>query len=344
MRVAIFGAAGYGGIELVRLLAGHPETELTYLADPAVAGKSVAQVFPHLSGCVDLTFEAPSVPRAVEAADLVFYCLQPGLAMDMVAETLEAGLPVIDFSADFRLASRDEYEHHYDTHRRPELLEGAAYGLPELHRDEIASSNLIAVPGCYPTSAILALAPLVAAGAVQPDGMVVSSVSGASGLGRRASLPGHFPECNEDARAYGIGTHRHTPEMEQELEGLAGADMDILFVPHLIPITRGIVTTAYAKLTGKATTADLLALYHEFYKAEPFVRVRGEDESVAAKPIQGTNFCDVSVRADARTGRAVALGAVDNLGKGLSSAAVQCMNVRFGIEETAGLEARAIWP
>jgi len=344
MRAAVFGAAGYGGIELVRLLHLHPEVELVYLADPAFEGKRVPEVFPHLAGCVELPFEAPSVPRAVECADVIFFCLHPGIAMDMVAEALQAGRVVLDFSADFRLRSRERYEAYYETHRQPDLIPQAVYGLPELHRKELAATRLVAVPGCYPTSGTLALAPLVANGLIDTNCLIVNSASGVSGMGRKPSLPGHFPECNEDARAYGIGVHRHTPEMEQELGGLTSEPLKVLFVPHLIPVSRGIVTTAYAPLKREATTAELLEAYREFYRGEPFVRVRGESESVSLKPVQGTNYCDVGVRADSRTGMAVGLASIDNLGKGLSSAAVQCMNVCCGFDETAGLRQPAIWP
>jgi len=344
MRAAVFGAAGYGGIELVRLLCRHPDVELVYLADPAFEGKRADEVYPHLRGFVDLPFEEPDVPRAIESADVVFFCLHPGLAMDMVAEVAAAGRVVIDFSADFRLQSRELYEAYYEPHRQPELLDRAVYGLPELHRERIAKADVIAVPGCYPTSATLALAPLAACGAILPDGIVVNSASGVSGMGRRTALGALFTEGNEDARAYSIGNHRHTPEIEQEVGSLFGRDIAVLFVPHLIPITRGIVTTVYATLARETSTEELIAAYEAFYEGEPFVRVRGVEEPVSPKSVAGTNLCDVSVRVDARTNRAIALAAIDNLGKGLSSAAVQCLNVRFGLRETTGLTAAPRWP
>jgi N-acetyl-gamma-glutamyl-phosphate reductase len=264
--------------------------------------------------------------------------------MDMVADVAAAGKVVIDFSADFRLRSRDCYEDYYEQHRQADLLPVAVYGLPELHREEIRKTDVIAVPGCYPTSAILGLAPIAAHGAISMEGIVVSSASGVSGMGRRAQLPAVFTECNEDARAYSIGNHRHTPEIEQEIGALAGREITVLFVPHLIPLTRGIVTTIYTSLVRPATSEELLGVYEQFYAGEPFVRVRGLSESVSPKPVAGTNFCDVSVRVDERTNRAIVLTALDNLGKGLSSAAVQCLNVRFGLPETMGLDAPPRWP
>jgi N-acetyl-gamma-glutamyl-phosphate reductase len=266
--------------------------------------------------------------------------------MDMVAEAYEAGKAVFDFSADYRLKNVAEYEAYYEVeHTHPDLLDTAVYGLPELHRDEIAASHLIAVPGCYPTSVILGLAPAVDAGIIKPDMIIADSKSGVSGAGRKTSLTTHFSEVTESFMAYKVASHRHTPEMDQELGGVGeGAEFKVTFVPHLVPQVRGILSTCYAYLNEDTSLEQVHEVYSEFYADEPFVVVHPLGKLPATKFVTGTNRCDVGVAIDPRTNRLVAVSVVDNLIKGLSGAAVQCINLVYGWDETTGLPTIPCWP
>lgn len=341
-KVAVFGATGYGGVELVRLLLDHPEVELTYLAGHSTVGENLAEFYQHLGGAIDMEIQEIDVPAASEVADLMFFCLPHAVGAEYVAEALELGNKVIDFSADCRLKSATVYEEYYETHPRPDLLEQAVYGLPELHREEIPPTQLTAVPGCYPTGAILALAPAVDAGLIEPN-VIVDSKSGVSGAGRKLSLTTHYTECNESVAAYKIAQHRHTPEMVQELSNL-GPQMTVTFTPHLIPMNRGILSTCYGELTREVSLADALEIYREFYEGEPFIRVLDEGLVPATKHVSGSNFCDIGLAIDANAGRLIAVSAIDNLIKGLSGAAVQCMNLMIGCDETMALGRYPCWP
>ena len=341
-KVAVFGATGYGGVELVRLLLDHPDVEVTWLGGHSTVGENIAEFYQHLNGAIDMDVREIDVPAAAEVADLMFFALPHAVGAALVGQALDMGKKVIDFSADCRLKSVATYEQYYETHPRPDLLEQAVYGLPELHRDEIVPTQLLAVPGCYPTSAILGLAPVVDAGLIEPN-VIVDSKSGVSGAGRKLSLTTHYTECNESVAAYKIASHRHSPEIVQELSGL-GAEMTVTFTPHLIPMNRGILSTSYGTLTGDLSVAEAVALYREFYAGEPFVRVLDEGVLPATKHVSGTNFCDIGLAVDANAGRLIAVSAIDNLIKGLSGAAVQCMNLMIGVEETTGLTRYAYWP
>jgi len=348
IRVAIAGATGYGGVEAVRLLSRHPHVQLAYLGSQTYAGQDIAQVYPHLANLQGVapvlrTFDPV---EAAQNADVVFLALRAGQSMDVVPQILERGAKVIDFSPDFRVKRADLYHKYYKIeHRRPDLLAEACYGLPELHRREIAAARLVAAPGCYSVSAILPIVPLLRAGLVSPDDMIVDSKSGVSGAGRTAlELQYHFPEANEDVTAYQVTTHRHTPEMEQEIGDASGREVRVTFTPHLIPITRGIFTVVYARMTAAHSTDRLLAALREAYSKEPFVRVMGADAIPHTKATVGSNYCHLTARADERTGRALALSAIDNLGKGLAGVAVQCMNIMFGLPETTGLEMPGAYP
>jgi N-acetyl-gamma-glutamyl-phosphate reductase len=272
----------------------------------------------------------------------MFFCLPHAVGAELVADAVELGRKVIDFSADCRLKSASIYERHYEAHPRPDLLEQAVYGLPELHRDEIPPTQLTAVPGCYPTGAILALAPAIESGLIEPD-VIVDSKSGASGAGRKLSLTTHYTECNESVAAYKIAQHRHTPEMVQELSGL-GPQVGVTFTPHLIPMSRGILSTCYGTLTREIGLEQAVRLYRDFYDGEPFVRVLDAGTVPATKHVSGSNFCDIGLAIDEAAGRLIAVSAIDNLVKGLSGAAVQCMNLMIGCDETTGLEGYPIWP
>jgi N-acetyl-gamma-glutamyl-phosphate reductase len=343
-KAAIVGASGYSGQELIRLLLRHPHVEISQFTSRQYAGKAVADVFPQFRGQIDATFVEPNVDRL--EADVVFLALPHGVAAEFAPALLGKGIKVLDLSADFRLKSAAVYREFYEhEHPAPGLLKESVYGLPELHRDAIRKANLVACPGCYPTSIILGIAPALKRGLVKADGIVVASMSGVSGAGRKVADEFLFTECNESVRAYGIPKHRHISEIEQELSLLAGANVVISFTPHLVPINRGIVSTIYLDCSRSvsfgptaahaAATEDALAAYREFYKGERFVRVT--DSLPDTKNVEMTNFCDISVRFDPRTNRLVVVSCIDNLTKGAAGQAVQCMNLICGYEETIGL-------
>jgi N-acetyl-gamma-glutamyl-phosphate reductase len=343
IKVGIINVTGYAGIELARLLLRHPDVELTSVTGRSLAGKALGSAFPHLAG-VDLTIE-----EKLAEVNLAFSAMPHLESASEVLPLLERGTRVVDISADFRLKDPDAYLSWYGiAHPSPELLRRAVYGLPELHRAEITSANLIANPGCYPTGAILALAPAVRAGLVGPE-MIIDSKSGISGAGRSLSLKTHYSEANEDVTAYALDGHRHLPEIVQELGLLsAGLRPEISFVPHLTPMTRGILTTTYAKLTpGKISVdkegrAALLNIYREFYRNDPFIRII--DIPPHTKHTCGNNLCLIHPSIDLRTGRLITVSAIDNLVKGAAGQAIQNMNLMLGLGETTGLVATAIYP
>ncbi|MGQ0666709.1 MAG: N-acetyl-gamma-glutamyl-phosphate reductase [Nitrospiraceae bacterium] len=345
-RIAIAGASGYAGAELVRLAAAHPQYEITAVTSEKSAGQSVSSVFPSLTGVVRHTFEALAPEALAERADAIFLALPHTKSQEPVALCLKAGRLVVDLSADYRLKDVTAYEKWYQTpHAHPDLLTEAVYGLPELHRSAIAKAKLVASPGCYPTAAVLQLAPLFAEGLVQLDAIVIDAKSGISGAGRSPALPYHFPEAHESLEPYKIGQHRHIPEIEQELSGIAGrlGSVTVAFTPHLVPMNRGILSTAYCKLKQRVELSDLRALYRKFYAGERFIRLY---EDVAPNPryIKGSNYCDIGVYADARAGWVVTVAAVDNLVKGAAGQAIQAMNLMMGLPEEAGLTAPGSYP
>ncbi len=345
LRIAIVGSSGYTGGELYRILLLHPSAIVTAVTSERSAGKPITDIFPHLSGLTDLVCEPLDPEMIAKKADLAFLALPHVTAQEAAHRFHKLGVKVVDLSADYRLSDPALYEKWYEhSHQYPDLLKEAVYGLPELHRGKIKAASLVANPGCYPTSAILALAPLLAKKLVDTGSIVVDSKSGVSGAGRSPGLPYHFPEANEAFMAYKVGTHRHTPEIEQELSKLAGSAVTLSFTPHLVPMNRGILTTAYGKLSSQIDTEQLHALYQEFYRNEPFVRVLPVGRFPNVRNVRGSNFCDVGVYADPRTGGAVIVSAIDNLVKGASGQAVQNMNLMTGFEETAGLRFAALFP
>ena len=347
IRAGIIGALGYGGGELVRLLSGHPGVELTYLSSELEKPLRMSDVLPNLRGFLDAECEVYDTKTAIERCDAIFVAQHAGWAAKRAREFLDAGLRVVDLSADFRLRSPQEYEKWYgEAHPSPELIKEAVYGLPELYRDQIKQTKLVANPGCYPTGAILAMAPLLKERLIDPDTIVVDSKSGVSGAGRMGiKLDFHFPELNEGVKAYAVGAHRHTPEIEQELGRIAGRPVTISFTPHLIPVTRGILTTAYAGLiSGDRTTEELVRMYREFYRTSPFVVVLDADEYPATKATFGGNYCHIGLKVDARTNRVVVISALDNLVKGMAGQAVQNMNLMFGLDERIALNRPGVFP
>lgn len=345
IRVAILGATGYGGAELLRWLSGHPAVEIVAVSARSTAGQPIAKVYPHLTG-LDLTLLPPAEACVTGDPQVVFCALPNGEAMTLAPALLERGAAVIDLSADFRLRDAATYAQYYKMgHASPELLPKAAYGLPELYRDEICATRLIANPGCYPTSALLGLTPLLRAGLISPTNVVVDSKSGVSGAGRTAlKTPYLYAEANEDVSAYNIGVHRHLPEIEQQLSLAGAGEALITFTPHLVPMTRGIFTAAYATLTQDCATSDLLNAYHDAYAGSPFVKVLDDATLPHTKWCAGSNRAFVTARVDARTNRAVILAAIDNLGKGMAGQAIQNMNLVCGLPETLGLDRPAMYP
>jgi len=348
LRVAVAGASGYMGAEALRLLSVHPKLQLSVVTSERLAGERLDKVFPHLRGLSSLVFSDLDPARLSEEADLVFLALPHMESQRAVPVLRKQGRKVIDLSADYRLRDGSLYETWYKAgHIDAVGLGEAVYGMPELHRKSIAGASLVANPGCYAMGAILATAPLLKSGLGRVDGIVIdgkSGVTGAGAQGRKIDPMYLFTEANENVQAYGIATHRHTPEIEQELSALSGQPVVVSFTPHLVPLNRGIFTTASVPLGKSASTADLLAVYREFYAGEPFVRVLPEGERPTTRAIVGSNFCNVTVVSDPRTGRAVCVSALDNLGKGGSANGIQNLNIMMGWDERTGLEAPPVYP
>ena len=349
IRVAVVGASGYMGAELLRLLLVHPRVTLTGVTSERLAGEPLARVYPHLRGLSELTFHDLDPEWLAGVCDVAFLALPHMESQKAVPVLRKHGRKVIDLSADYRLHEASDYTTWYKTpHIDAAGLAEAVYGLPELHRKAIAAASLVASPGCYPVGAILATAPLLKNGMARLDGIVIdgkSGISGAGAQGRKVDPMYLFTEANENLQAYSIGgAHRHTAEMEQELSALAGETVRVSFTPHLVPLTRGLFTTASVPLARPLGTPELVSVYREFYAGEPFVRVLSEGERPTTRAVTGSNYCDVTVVADSRTGRAVCVSAIDNLGKGGSANGVQNLNVLFGWHERTGLEAPPVYP
>lgn len=333
-RIAILGATGYTALELIKVLLRHPEADIVALTSRQEGNPPVAMVHPSLAGRLTERLENLGPTEVAGRAEFVFSCLPHGASAEFVVPLLEAGCRVVDFSADYRLSNNDTYQQWYDKkHVDPERLGKVVYGLPELFRDAIASADLVANPGCYPTAAILPLAPLLRAGLIEPKGIIVDSKSGVSGAGRTLKLTTHYPECNESVAAYNVGRHRHTPEIDEILTKAGNSAVEVIFTPHLIPMDRGILTTTYSQPTCKTTEEDLLQTLREAYGEEPFVRV--VDHLPGTKDSSGTNFCDITARIV--HGRIITISCLDNLVKGASGAAVQNFNLMYGFPETTAL-------
>lgn len=347
LNVGIIGVTGYTGMELIRILHIHPEVEITYASSLDNIGKKIGEAVPHLGKSGDLTISDFDVAKAAGAAGFFFVCLPHGVSMEIVAPLRDAGAKVVDLSADFRLTDASVYEHWYGEHKHKELIEGAVYGMPELYRDRIRTAHLVANPGCYPTSVILGLAPLIAGKMVDTHDIVIDSKSGISGAGREPAPGVHFPEVFGNFSAYNIaGRHRHISEMEQELGNLAGDEITITFSPHLIPVNRGILSTIYCKPEGGIIDdEELHRVYKQYYKEEPFIRTSGPDSPLPSlKDIRGTNDVFIGIRSDKRSGRITIVSTIDNLVKGASGQAVQNMNLMAGFPERTGLELMPLHP
>ena len=342
IRVGIVGGTGYTGVELLRLLALHPDVEIVAITSRSEAGVAVADLFPSLRHRVDLSFTEPDVGRLAEC-DAVFFATPNGTAMTMAPALLAAGARVIDLAADFRLRDAAEWEDWYGVpHACPDLLEEAVYGLPELNRDRIAAARLIANPGCYPTAVLLGFMPLVETGLVDTGSLIADAKSGVSGAGRKASVPTLMAECGESFKAYGVPGHRHLPEIRQALGWMAGGEVGLTFVPHLLPMVRGIHATLYAGLVGEP--GDLQAVFEQRYAGEPFVDVLPAGSHPETRTVRGVNHCRLAVHRPQGGDTLVVLSVIDDLTKGAAGQAVQNLNLLFGLPETQGLEAIALLP
>ncbi|MCD5406992.1 MAG: N-acetyl-gamma-glutamyl-phosphate reductase [Desulfotomaculum sp.] len=345
IKAAVIGATGYTGAELVRILARHPQVQLVALTSRSYAGQPYYQAYPHLYKYLDLECTALDLDQLVAKTDIIFTALPHGHSMDIAAATVRQGKRLVDLGADFRLNDSAQYRTWYQVeHSAPDLLAQAVYGLPEINRPVIAGSNLVANPGCYPTTAILGLLPLLKNNLLDLASVIIDSKSGVSGAGRGLALKTHFAETNENFSAYALDDHRHIPEIEQELSKLAGKQLTISFTPHLVPMTRGMLSTIYANLTSDLSTAALNQLYLQAYNGEYFVRVLPPGMLPQTKALSGSNFCDLAVTVDARAKRVKIVVAIDNLVKGASGQAVQNMNIMFGLEEQTGLDIVALYP
>ena len=341
IKVGIVGGTGYTGVELLRLLASHPNAELTAITSRSEKGKPVSALFPNLRGIVDLVFTEPTVAN-LKGCDVVFFATPHGVAQSLVPEILAADIRVIDLSADFRIRDIDIWEQWYgQQHAAPNLVADAVYGLPEFNRSHIAGAKLVACPGCYPTSVQLGLKPLLENGAINVSNIIANSASGVSGAGKQANVANLLSEISDSFKAYGASGHRHQPEIEQGLADMAGEPVGLTFVPHLLPIIRGIHTTLYVDLKQDI---DVQALFEQHYANEPFVDVLEPNSYPETRTVRGSNSCRIALHRPGNGNKLVILVVEDNLTKGASGQAVQCMNIMFGLDETAGLSAPALMP
>jgi N-acetyl-gamma-glutamyl-phosphate reductase len=340
IKVAVIGASGYAGEELVRLLLGHPHVDLVAVTSRQFIDKTIAQIFPRFAhhGKANALKFTESDPAQLSEADFIFLALPHGVAAETAQPLIDLKKKVVDLSADFRLRDAAVYKEFYgNDHPAPQLLSQFVYGLPEIYRDKIRGTDLVACPGCYPTSVLLPLLPLVLEEIVDLKSIVATSLSGVTGAGRKIEAEYLFAECNESMRPYGVPKHRHLSEIEQELSIAAGEKIAIQFTPHLVPLNRGIITTIYVDLKNKVDISVIDSIFQEAYRREPFVRLLGSERLPDTKHVVGTNFIDIAWKVDSRTGRVVLMSAIDNIVKGTSGQAIQCFNLMCGLDETAGL-------
>ncbi len=346
LSVGIIGASGYGGVQLVRLLMEHPGVEVVYLGGNSSAGKKFSDLYPHLGNLVDLTIEPIDLDAIASRCQAVFLSLPNGLAHTMAPTLLSKGCKVLDLSADYRFKNLETYKNWYGGERHDqEMAATAVYGLPELYRDRIAKAELIGCPGCYVTTSLLALAPLLKQGLIEPDTAIIDAKSGTSGGGRAAKTNLLLAEADNSVAPYGVARHRHTPEIEQICHDLAGHEVMVQFTPHLIPMVRGLLATVYATLRDPGLVReDLVTIYTAFYRASPFVKVLPSGTYPQTKWPCGTNLCYIGVEVDIRTNRVIVMSVTDNLIKGQAGQAIQCLNLIMGWEETLGLPRLSFYP
>ncbi|OQY19765.1 MAG: N-acetyl-gamma-glutamyl-phosphate reductase [Desulfobacteraceae bacterium 4572_35.1] len=344
VKVAVVGASGYAGLELLRLLARHPRVKITSITSRQYVNEDISAVFPSLTDVVSLQCDEVDVKKIAADADVVFTALPHKTSMEIVPDLLGLGCKVVDLSADYRLQDVKVYEQWYQPHANPELLSEAVYGLPELFRENIVNSRLVANPGCYPTSVALALAPLLKHEIIDHRTLIIDSKSGTSGAGRAAKTGSLFCEVNEGFKAYSVASHRHTPEIEQTLSMVANDDVVVNFTPHLLPVNRGILSTCYANLMNSIDISSICALYEKFYIDQPFVRLMPGGQLPNVAYIKGSNYADIGFVVDDRTQRIIVVSAIDNLVKGAAGQAIQNMNIMYGFPEAVGLDIVPLFP
>lgn len=344
VNVGIIGATGYVGIEIVRLLQGHPGVNITSVVSQSFVGQKISDIYPNLKNVFDMECQNLDIDKITADADVLVTALPHGISKEVIPKLIEKGKRVIDHSGDFRYKSVKVYEEWYGIkHEMPHLLDKAVYGLPEFYRGEIKNAQIVANPGCYPTCTLLGIAPLLKNRLIETKNIIVDAASGVTGAGRSTELPYQFCECTENFKAYKVSNHRHTSEIEQEMGILAGEEMLISFTPHLAPMKRGMLSTIYANLKDTKSAAKLTALYKEYYKNDFFVRILDEGKLPETKYVAGSNYIDISIVVDKRLNRAVILSSLDNLGKGAAGQAVQCLNIMSGLPEETGLTAPGLY-
>ena len=345
IKAGIIGATGYAGGELARLLLQREDVQILWYGSRSYVGQKYASVYPNLFQIVEDSCQDDSLKELADRADVVFTATPQGFCASIIEEEILSKVKVIDLSADFRIKDQEVYEKWYKLeHKSPQFLEEAVYGLPEVNREKIREARLIANPGCFPTCSFLAVYPLVKEGLVDPNTLIIDAKSGTSGAGRGAKMDNLYCEVNESIKAYGVGTHRHTPEIEEQLSYAAGKPVTISFTPHLVPMNRGILVTAYASLNGKVTEEEARAAYEKYYRDEYFVRLLEPGAVPQTRWVEGSNFADVNFKIDPRTNRVVMMGAIDNMVKGAAGQAIQNMNLMFGLPEQTGLKQLPMFP
>ena len=345
IQAGIMGATGYAGGELARLLLQRDDVEITWYGSKSYVDQKYASVFKNMVQFVDDACMDDNMEALAEQADVIFTATPQGFCASLMNETVLSKAKVIDLSADYRIKDVAVYEKWYNIeHKTPEYIQEAVYGLPEINREKIKDARLIANPGCYPTCSFLSVYPLVKEGLIDPNTVIIDAKSGTSGAGRGAKVDNLYCEVNESIKAYGVGVHRHTPEIEEQLSLAAGKPVTISFTPHLVPMNRGILVTAYGTLLKSVTYEEVKAIYDKYYENEYFVRVLGRDEAPQTKWVEGSNFVDVNFKIDPRTNRVVMMGAMDNLVKGAAGQAIQNMNIMFGLPENRGLKLVPMFP
>lgn len=345
IKAGIIGATGYAGNELVRLLLGHKDAEIVWYGSRSYINEEYAKVYRNMFRLVDAKCMDDNMETLAEEADVIFTATPQGYCASVLNENILSKAKIIDLSADYRIKDVKTYEDWYKIeHKSPALIKEAVYGLCEINREDIKGTRLLANPGCYTTCSILTAYPLVKEGIIDPNTLIIDAKSGTSGAGRGAKLDNLYCEVNENIKAYGVLTHRHTPEIEEQLSYACGREVRIIFTPHLVPMNRGILVTAYAGLTGNYSYEEIRAAYEKYYKDEYFIRLLDKDECPQTRWVEGSNFVDISFKPDERTGRVVMMGALDNITKGAAGQAVQNMNIMFGLDESEGLKAAPMFP
>lgn len=345
MKVGIIGANGYSGVELIRLLEQHPKVDIAMVVANSTSGLLLQDVYPHLNSIIDMTLESLDIDKVVSMVDLVFFATPSGVSRDYLPKLVEKGLPCIDLSGDFRLKNPETYAEWYKKDPADqETLNQAVYGLAEFNQDKVAGAKVIANPGCFPTATLLGVLPAIKLGIIKPESLIIDGKTGVSGAGRKPSLSSHFSEVNENFKAYKVGQHQHTPEIEQAIKEITGEDVTVTFTPQLVPMTRGILITAYGELNDPKTTEAIIQSYKQFYDKNPFVRVRELGDYPATKEVYGSNYCDIGLYVDERTQRLTIISVIDNVVKGAAGQAIQNLNIMNGWDIDTGLNVLPVYP